>query len=273
MQAELTIGDFSRITHLSIKTLRHYHRVGLLEPAEVNPDSGYRYYTVAQVPVAQTIRRFRNLDMPVDEVRAVLEAPDATSRDALIAAHLDRMQTQLAQTQSAVESLRALLTEPTGPAIKIERRMLALTVALAITATVERSQLLDWWTAAMAELPGTVARTGMARNGAPGGIFANSLFTDDHGEATVFIPLGRPRPSGAPDQADLGRARITSIPGTEVALARLDGSHRDVDQVYAALGSYVAELGLDGTGPVREYYLATPADPNEWRTEICWPIG
>ena len=35
MPAQLTIGDFSRITHLSIKTLRHYHRVGLLEPADV----------------------------------------------------------------------------------------------------------------------------------------------------------------------------------------------------------------------------------------------
>jgi DNA-binding transcriptional MerR regulator len=270
MQAELTIGDFSRITHLSIKTLRHYHRVGLLEPAEVNPDSGYRYYTVAQVPVAQTIRRFRDLDMPVDEVRAVLKAPDGSARDALIAAHLDRMQTQLAQTQSAVESLRALLTETTGAAVKIERRTLAPTAALTITATLERSELVDWWAGAMAELPDRLAQTGLERNGAPGGIFANSLFTDDQGEATVFLPVAAPT---QPVGTGLGRARIASVPGTEVALARLDGSHRDVDRVYAALGSYVAELGLDGSGPVREYYLATPANPDEWRTEICWPIG
>jgi DNA-binding transcriptional MerR regulator len=47
MRESLTIGDFSRIAHLSIKTLRHYHEVGLLEPAEIDPSSGYRRYTLA----------------------------------------------------------------------------------------------------------------------------------------------------------------------------------------------------------------------------------
>jgi hypothetical protein len=44
----LTVGDFSRITHLSVKTLRHYHQVGLLEPVAVNPDTGSRYRVVRQ---------------------------------------------------------------------------------------------------------------------------------------------------------------------------------------------------------------------------------
>jgi DNA-binding transcriptional MerR regulator len=47
MAAGLAVGEFSRMTQLSVKTLRHYHQVGLLEPAEVNPDTGYRYYTTA----------------------------------------------------------------------------------------------------------------------------------------------------------------------------------------------------------------------------------
>ena len=64
MTAGLTVGDFSRITHLSVKTLRHYHEVGLLEPATVNPGTGYRYYSAAQVPTAQVIRRLRDLEMP-----------------------------------------------------------------------------------------------------------------------------------------------------------------------------------------------------------------
>jgi DNA-binding transcriptional MerR regulator len=72
----LAIGDFSRITHLSIRTLRHYHEVGLLEPAEVDPSSGYRHYTLDQVPIAQVIRRFRDLDTPVERVRST--SPGAT---------------------------------------------------------------------------------------------------------------------------------------------------------------------------------------------------
>src|SRR6202050_1937831 len=53
----VTIGDFSRMTHLSVKTLRHYHSVGLLEPADVDPGNGYRYYGVEQIPHAQVIPR------------------------------------------------------------------------------------------------------------------------------------------------------------------------------------------------------------------------
>jgi DNA-binding transcriptional MerR regulator len=52
MAAGLTVGDFSRATHLSVKTLRHYHQVGLLEPTTVNPDTGYRYYSAGQIPAA-----------------------------------------------------------------------------------------------------------------------------------------------------------------------------------------------------------------------------
>lgn len=58
MPGTLTIGEFSRVTHLSVKTLRHYHEVGLLEPVHVDPGTGYRRYTTAQVPTAQVIRRF-----------------------------------------------------------------------------------------------------------------------------------------------------------------------------------------------------------------------
>ena len=50
MTANLTVGEFSRMTYLSVKTLRHYHQVGLLEPAQVNPGTGYRYYLAEQIP-------------------------------------------------------------------------------------------------------------------------------------------------------------------------------------------------------------------------------
>ena len=91
MRAGLSIGEFSQITHLSVKTLRRYHEAGLLQPAEVDPHTGYRYYATAQVPTAQVIRRFRELGMPVREVREVLCAPGPQARSALIAAHLERL--------------------------------------------------------------------------------------------------------------------------------------------------------------------------------------
>ena len=84
MRAALSIGDFAQITHLRVKTLRHYHEAGLLEPAGVDPHTGYRYYATTQVPTAQVIRRFREFGMPVREVgvpvRNVSPAPNERDR-------------------------------------------------------------------------------------------------------------------------------------------------------------------------------------------------
>src|ERR1700759_317308 len=122
MPAALTIGDFSRATHLSVKTLRHYHRVGLLAPADVDTGTGYRRYTTGQIPTAQVIRRFRDLDMPLDQIHAVLEAPDLRTRNELISAHLASLEQNLARTQSAVASLRDLLAGPSAAASVTHRR-------------------------------------------------------------------------------------------------------------------------------------------------------
>jgi len=108
----LSIGDFSRATHMTVKTLRHYHQLGLLEPAEVDPHTGYRRYTAGQIPAAQVIRRFRDLGMPLEEIQGVLSAPDLRTRNERITAHLSRLEEELGRTQSALTSLRDLLAPP-----------------------------------------------------------------------------------------------------------------------------------------------------------------
>jgi DNA-binding transcriptional MerR regulator len=194
MAAGLTVGDFSRATHLSVKTLRHYDQVGLLEPAAVNPDTGYRYYSAGQIPAAQVIRRLRDLEMPVADVKAVLAAPDAPARNALITAHLNRLEAELAQTRTVVESLRILLQPPGGPAA-IEHRSVPATAAAAIEAAVDRADLLAWWQGALGELGATVRAQGLHATGPSGGVFASELLQQDRGQAIVFIPVpGRVRP-------------------------------------------------------------------------------
>src|SRR5260370_8086051 len=98
MRAGLSIGDFSQITHLSVKTLRRYHQAGLLQPAAVDPHTGYRYYATTQVPTAQVIRRFRELGIPVREVREELAAPDPHAPTPPPPAHLDPPATPPAPT-------------------------------------------------------------------------------------------------------------------------------------------------------------------------------
>src|ERR1700742_1765488 len=118
-----TIGEFSRMTHLSVKALRHYHDVGVLEPAAIDPSSGYRSYGAEQVTSAQVIRRLRDLGMPLDSIRAVLLAPDVAARNREITVHLERMERELEQTKAAVSGLRSLLSSP-GPRAAIEYRVI-----------------------------------------------------------------------------------------------------------------------------------------------------
>lgn len=273
MTPALTVGDFSRITHLSIKTLRHYHQVGLLEPATVNPDTGYRYYRDDQVPTAQVIRRLRDLEMPVAEVKAVLAAPDAPARNVLIAAHLDRLEAELAQTRAAVDSLRNLL-QPPGAAAAIEHRSVPATPAAAIGGVVERGDILTWWQGALGELAATVRAQGLRATGPSGGMFASEIFQRDRGEATVFIPVeGGVRAVGRVGR--VGRVTPIVVPEAELAIISHHGSLADADLSYAKLGSYATAHEISIDGPLREYYLCgvsdTP-DQAEWRTEIGWPI-
>src|ERR1700722_16256056 len=121
MSTSVSIGEFSRATHLTVKTLRHYHGAGLLVPASVDPRTGYRRYTAEQISLAQIIRRFRSLDMPVNEIHAVLASPDPATRNAVIAAHLRRLEAGLSRTQGAVASLRDILEHPAKD-LRIERR-------------------------------------------------------------------------------------------------------------------------------------------------------
>src|SRR6201990_1183573 len=130
MRTRVAIGDFSRASHLSVKTLRHYHEVGLLEPSEVDPDNGYRYYSEDQIPLAQVIRRLRGVQMPVSDVRSVLAAPDSEQRNRLIVEHLDRLELELAHTREAVGELRDLL-QPPAPH-PIEHRTVAPTPPIGI---------------------------------------------------------------------------------------------------------------------------------------------
>ncbi len=267
MTAALTVGDFSRMTHLSVKTLRHYHQVGLLEPTTVNPDTGYRYYTGDQIPTAQVIRRLRDLEMPVGEVKAVLAAPDAPARNALIAAHLDRLEAELAQTRAAVDSLRNLLRPP-GAVPAIEHRSLPATPAAGIGAVVDRGDVLAWWQGALGELQAGVRAQRLFATGPSGGMYASELFQHDRGQATVFIPVeGQVRA--------IGRVVPVVVPAAELAIISHHGSLDDVDLSYAKLGSYATTHEISIDGPLREYYVrgaADTPDEAEWRTEIGWPI-
>ena len=264
----LGIGDFSRMTFLSVKALRHYHDVGLLLPAEIDPGTGYRRYAITQVPAAQVIRRLRELGMSLDEVRVVMEAPDVGARNAAISAHLRRMEDQLDRTRATVRALRLLLDEKAPPAIEVEYRVVGPMETLAIRDRVAQEDMFGWLDGALAELRSAVRAAGARRMGADAALFSSELLEDEFGEIIALIPV-EPAPRLA------GRAGRLELPRVEYAVAVHAGSVDDADRTYAALGAVVAQRAIGVQGPIREDYLVgaheTP-DETEHRTEISWPV-
>jgi DNA-binding transcriptional MerR regulator len=262
----LSIGDFSRATHMTVKTLRHYHEIGLLEPASVDPDSGYRRYEADQIPVAQVIRRFRDLGMPLEEIQAVLSAPDLPTRNERIASHLNRLEAELGRTQSAITTLRDLLT-PASPA-PVSLRSVPATTCAAISDVVSGPDSVAWALGAMVELAATLAGQRVPVAGHPGGVFENDVFTEHRGRMTIFLPCAGPvRPAG--------RVVPLELPATELAIIAFSGPYTDTDLAYGTLADYVARHAIAVDGPIREYYVVSQLDTPDtalWRTEIGWPV-
>lgn len=258
----LTIGEFSRLSHLSVRTLRRYHEAGLLEPETVDRVTGYRYYGADQIPTAQVIHRLRELDVPLTDVREILKSPDPAARSALVTEHLRRLESELDRTRAAVVSLRRLLNPEPAPR-EVELRAVPATTVAAVSGVVELDDVLSWYAGAMAELDAAVG----AGTGAPGGLYENSLFEDGRGQALVYVPADEP--------PRRGRVQPATLPAVELAVTTHVGEHHDIDVSYGELGAWVVANALSVAGPVREHYLCGPrdsSDPAAWRTEIGWPV-
>lgn len=258
----LAIGEFSRLTHLSVRTLRRYHEAGLLEPATVDHLTGYRYYSADQIPTAQVIHRLRELDVPLPDVERILRSPDPGVRAALVTDHLRRLESELDRTRAAVASLRRLLQPEPAP-LDVELRAVPATTVAAVEEVVEHDHVVAWYAGAMAELDAVVD----GPTGAPGGLYDNALFENGHGHVLVYVPTEKPPRSG--------RVHPLTLPAVELAVATHVGEHDDIDVTYGELGVWVVANALSVAGPVREHYLVGPrdvGDPAAWRTEIGWPV-
>src|ERR1700751_1232098 len=218
--AMLTIGDFSRATLLTIKTLRHYHDTGLLEAAEVDPQSGYRRYLTSQIPQAQLIKRFRELQMPLNEIRQLLASPEGSTRNAIMAAHLSRLENNLGRTRSAVSELRNLLGPPAGP-VTISHRHVAPMSGAAIGERVDAKHAVSWLAGALAELHSTLVTQSRRAVAPAGGVFSGGIFAKGRGPATIYIPCDGPIES-------IGRVQPYRSPEVEVATIVHSGSPRNM---------------------------------------------
>jgi DNA-binding transcriptional MerR regulator len=105
----MPIGRFSRLTGVGIKALRHYDEVGLLVPAAVDDETGYRFYSPEQVDRAEAIRLLRRLDMPLEEIQSTLAAGDPVALRAALVAHQRAMASRESEIRASRGELQRLI--------------------------------------------------------------------------------------------------------------------------------------------------------------------
>lgn len=268
----LRIGDFARASWLSIKALRRYHEIGLLVPAEVDPRTGYRAYSAVQLIDAAVIRRLRQLDVPLESIRAVLDARDPAVTRKVLAEQAARLQGQLDALQRSIEDLHRAADWP-GAHTPVHRRFEPSRPVLMMTGTVTE----DEFTAFLARARGVLVAAAGAADAPMVGSFGGCyppLLDDNAQDVVAFVPVAR-TPLLPKDFRSAG-VRVGELPATETAVLTHVGGYETLEDSYRTLGTWVAANAEPVDLPVRELYVVGDGDTDaaeNFRTEICWPIA
>jgi DNA-binding transcriptional MerR regulator len=271
----IKIGDFSKIGRVPVSALRYYADQGLLLPARVDPFTGYRYYTLDQLPRLHRILALKDLGLSLEQVAQVLQDnPTAEQLRGMLALRKAELRQQLqaaeAQLVRVEARLRHIEQEHTMPTHDIVIKSID---AMPVLSLRENAPTPESVGALLGEACGAVMQSGQAFGGAPLVIFHDPEFKPENLDVEVVIPL--PGPGGQAVPLDGGRQLAAGrLGGVEAAACLLHAGPFDtIAQSYEALGQWIELNGYQIAGPPREVYLRAPDDDGGALTEIQWPVA
>lgn len=263
----LPIGQFARLARLSVKQLRHYGELGLLEPAYVDPDSGYRYYRASQARVALSIGLLRSLDVPLAVIGEVL----AGALGALDEVR-DSLEEELARRSRTLASLERVMTHGLPAAVVRVVSEPARRVAVVREVAAGPREIGRATSAAVARVVAAVRGLPSWAPGEPAegaGIQLVGLFPMDLGEV-VEVEVACVLAAGV---ASPGGVREGLLPGGRFAGATHVGPYDQIGLTVHAVLAWCAERRLRVGGPIREVYVSdpavTPADELVTEVMVC----
>ena len=262
----LTIGEFSRISRVSAKTLRYYDQIGLLKPGFVSRDSGYRYYEVSQLRDMLLISRLKRYEFSLPEIAAVLASGDNE--------HLARLiRTKKEELLRQIQDQQHILLQMEQDIQKIERcenimqsNYLVKTIQMEpkfIYSLRRKMSVRDF-----GEMFGTLC-AGLEKSGLnPAGPFLSIYHDEEFNHECTDIEVG------VEVAVDKGE-HIRSLSPGFCCFATHIGPYDDFTPCYTALMEWIEREGYTVSGPPFELYIKGCEDniqPSEYVTEIYFPI-
>ena len=260
----LSIGQFSRACHVSVKTLRHYEKVGLLLPTRVDGWTGSRYYDEALIDTMLLIQRLKRYGFSLVTIGQIIADP-ATGPEAL------RRQRQMLSDQLARQTLVLHELDRHIAAMERTNDIMAYQPEYVITlqevpeqpifSRRQRMSMEDYGSA-IGRLYEEAARQHIAPQGPPMTIYHGEAFDPEDMDMELALPLQHAEDA------------TRTLPGGLMAVTTHRGSYGHLVDAYGALTRWIAGQNLEISGAPCEVYLQGPGqgDPEEWRTAIRFPV-
>ena len=267
----LKIGEFSKLSRVSIRMLRHYDEIGLLKPVYIDPDSGYRYYGEDQLSIAGRITSLKDMGFGLSAIGQLLErqqTPEQLSRHLLLKQvelreEYERLGYRLRLLDTALQRLRKDETMKYDVTVKTFPERYAATVRMTIPAYEQEGML---WGILMEE-------TDHLNLIADDPCYCCAVFYDsEHKENDVDVEVTKTVKGNYPDT---DHVRFRTLPEVTVASAVCKGSYELMGEVMGEVAQWVMANDYAFSGPTFLIYHVSPhetADSNEFVTEVCYPV-
>jgi DNA-binding transcriptional MerR regulator/effector-binding domain-containing protein len=261
-----SIGEFSRITGLTVKTLRFYHEQELLLPAHVDEETGYRYYAPSCIEAARAVAFLRELDFSIAEIREILfHADDEADVLALMQRHKDAIEAKIRSYRKVVVSLNRFVAQ------EQEARLIMASTSLGIEEKTVPAMLI-----AGVRMQGKYSDCGkgFAKVGRSFGRYIRGQpfvlhYSQEYRENDADFEACMPISSGKPVEG----VSVRELPGGRCVSLVHRGPYNELGRSYAKIADYIHQKGYHATVPSREIYIKGPGmifkgNPKNYLTEI-----
>lgn len=264
--AMLSIGEFSKVTGLTVKTVRSYDENGLLPAAAVSGESGYRYYDQACVERARVIRELRALDVSLEDIATILaSAQDESDIVSLLEHHAQVIREKLRRYQDIDRSLRTIITR------EREARMITQVQHFDITEKQLPSMLiagirgLGAYSDSGKRFSALGRAVGRFMDGKPLNLFYDTEYKEKDADFESCFPI-----CNTVTHADIS---VRELEGGRALTLVYQGPYERMGPAYQRVFEHLRAHRLTPRTPSREVYLKGPGlifqgNPKNYLTEI-----
>jgi DNA-binding transcriptional MerR regulator/effector-binding domain-containing protein len=270
----LSIGEFSKICEVSTKTLRYYDEIGLITPDEINPENGYRYYSIGQLKKMLLINRLKSYHFSLEEIKAALEMEEDQAEEKLCSV-LNRKKRDI---QDKLLALEHTLKQMSSDILNLEKGIPIMSYIDKIEVQlVETRPLNILYVRQMMNSGGYIAGYGKYFNNLYEKIATEKLtmlgtpMTIYH--SPEYNPAGNDTEFAIPIEESVKGTRV--LPGGLCAMSVLKGPYSGLTSVYAKLREWVENESYELVRSPYEVYITDPnqcAVQEEIVTEVYFPV-